>query len=417
MAAPTGKAAMRLSSSVSQAVEALLSNSHMSPDVGAEMPISASTLHRLLGVNPSQEQNRFNASNPLPVDVMIVDEASMVDITLMEQLVDALPDACRLILLGDKDQLPSIEAGNVLADLCDQASNSYSHDYCKVLTALGNHGLQSSKRAHSLLMDCTCNLKVSHRFPDLSTIGQLARAINSNDSEATRALVNQAQDATGDGAFCFYELSGRALPIDQMVKAYQAFLDISNNPNSTPLEVIRAFSGYQILCGVRSGDSGVEQLNADLEQALRTAGQIRADRWYHGRPVLVTQNDYGLHLFNGDIGITLVDGNGDAIVYFQSGDETVRKVLPARLPAHQTCWAMTIHKTQGSEYERIAIVLPDKSHLTRLEFLSRELLYTAVTRARQQVTIYGYASELDDILAQSARRSSGLAQRLRGELK
>lgn len=413
MAAPTGKAAMRLSTSVSQAVDKLVTQSEA---VRASIPVGASTIHRLLGVNPSRELNRFHAGNRLPVDVMIVDEASMMDITLMQQLVCALPDECRLILLGDKDQLPSIEAGSVLADLCEQASNQYSPVYHELLAALGNSGLpEGQPPSGSLINDCTCNLQISHRFPDLSTIGQLARAINSNDQDATRILVDLATDAPGEAEFRFRELAGTQLPLGDIADGYRAFLATRDNSVSTPLDTIKAFSTYQVLCGVRQGPVGVEQINSGIEQALKAAGLLGSARWYHGRPILVTQNDYGLNLFNGDVGITLLDVDGDATVYFQSGDDSVRKVLPARLPAHETCWAMTIHKTQGSEFDRIAIVLPDRSHLLRLEFLSRELLYTAVTRARQQVTVYGYSNEFDGILARSARRCSGLAQRLQGK--
>jgi len=420
MAAPTGKAAMRLSASVTHAVDQLAENSGMPEEVKSSIPTRASTIHRLLGVNPSRETNRFNARNRLPVDIMILDEASMVDITLMHQLLSALPDQCHLILLGDKDQLPSIEAGNVLADLCGSGPNSFSSDYRERLTALGNPGLVEDRDvASSPIGDCICSLQVSHRFPDASTIGQLAVAINENSIERVSRLLSDAKNSDDDAAFRFHDLSagvqsGQGLPVADIAEGYRSYLESAQSSDDDPLSAIQAFESYQLLCGVRQSSFGVENLNEQVEHYLRIKGLIGPGHWYHCRPVLITRNDYGLNLFNGDVGITLVDEHGRAIVYFPDGsDESgVRKVLPARLPGHETCWAMTIHKTQGSEFNRIAIVLPDKEHMARTEFLNRELLYTAVTRARNQVTIYGYASEMGNILAQSARRFSGLAGRL-----
>jgi exodeoxyribonuclease V alpha subunit len=420
MAAPTGKAAMRLSASVTQAVDQLAEKTGMPEEVKSSIPTRASTIHRLLGVNPSRMTNRFNTRNRLPVDIMILDEASMVDITLMHQLLSALPDQCRLILLGDKDQLPSIEAGNVLADLCGPERNTFSAGYRDRLTALGNHGLiERAENVDSPIRDCICSLQVSHRFPDLSTIGQLAVAINENNIERVSGLIDDAMNADDDAAFRFHHLavgvqSGQDLPMADIADGYHGYLESAQSFEDAPLSAIKAFESYQLLCGVRQGPFGVENMNEQVEQYLRVNGLIGPGQWYHCRPVLITRNDYGLNLFNGDVGITLVDKQGRAVVHFQDGSDEngVRKVLPARLPEHETCWAMTIHKTQGSEFDRIAIVLPDKEHMARTEFLNRELLYTAVTRARHQVTIYGYAREVGDILAQSARRFSGLAGRL-----
>jgi exodeoxyribonuclease V alpha subunit len=362
LAAPTGKAAARLQQAVGGSKQAL----PCSDAVKAHIPEHVTTLHRLLGARPPSPYFRHDAGNPLPHDVVVVDEASMVDLALMSKLVDALKPDARLILLGDKDQLASVESGAVLADLS---------------TALPAH---------------TVELQTAHRFN--AAIKQFAAAVNRQDAGAAWNCLHRGQDSIG-------LLQGDV--IDFIAQRQHAYLDKILAAAPYP-EIYAAFNAFQALCAVREGKMGVAGVNTAVERALAGSGHISADGlWYSGRPVLITQNNPGLHLYNGDIGICLPDPRqeGRLMVFFQGVDGSVKRYLPSRLPHCETVYAMTIHKSQGSEFDSVLIMLPD----TASPVLGKELLYTAVTRAKQTVRLVCSESVFSATVAQKVKRIGGLA--------
>ncbi|EMC0024256.1 exodeoxyribonuclease V subunit alpha [Enterobacter cloacae] len=401
LAAPTGKAAARLTESLGGALQKL----PLTQEQLALFPSEASTLHRLLGAQPGSQRLRYHAGNPLHLDVLVVDEASMIDLTMMSRLIDALPPHARVIFLGDRDQLASVEAGAVLGDICTYASLGYTAERAEELARLTGCSLAAeSQSLAAALRDSLCLLQKSYRFGSDSGIGQLAAAVNRGDRHATSAVF--------DGSFSDIEKKSlqtgeeyQAM-LDDALLGYQHFLT-SVQQQHTPAQVIAAFGEYQLLCALREGPFGVSGLNDRLEQLLAQKRKITRtphSRWYEGRPVMISRNDSALGLFNGDIGIALDRGQG-LRVWFLMPDGSVKSVQPSRLPEHETAWAMTVHKSQGSEFNHAALILP-----TQLSpVITRELIYTAITRARQRLSLYTDERVLVQAIATRTERRSGLS--------
>ena len=406
LAAPTGKAAARLTESLGKALQAL----SVSDEERARFPSEATTLHRLLGAQPDTQRLRYHATNRLHLDVLVVDEASMVDLSMMAKLIAALPDHARVIFLGDRDQLASVEAGAVLGDICRCAETGYSLARAQQLVALTQCTLDGADDDGAPdVRDSICLLRKSYRFDASSGIGQLARAVNLGDAREVEAVFNAA----------FEDIDFQALQngdayqtmLDAVAEGYRPFLKLVQS--RAPAEaILQAFSRYQLLCALRDGPFGVQGLNQRIEQRLVQLQRIRrpavGSRWYAGRPVMVTRNDSALGLFNGDIGITLRDAENQLKVFFPLPDGSIKAVQPSRLPTHETAWAMTVHKSQGSEFDHTALVMPAQFS----PVLTRELVYTAITRARQRLTLYSEPAVFQRAVQLQTQRRSGLVERL-----
>lgn len=401
LAAPTGKAAARLTESLGGALQKL----PLSDEQRERFPSEASTLHRLLGAQPGSQRLRYHASNPLHLDVLVVDEASMIDLTMMSRLIDALPPHARVIFLGDRDQLASVEAGAVLGDICTYASVGYTAERARELARITGCQIDGNDDpVAGALRDSLCLLQKSYRFGSDSGIGQLASAVNRGDRGAIRTVfdgrfgdIEKKRLQTGDEYLAM---------LNDAWQGYQQFLACLKRQD-TPEAVITAFVEYQLLCALREGPFGVTGLNERLEQVLAQKRQIIRQphsRWYEGRPVMISRNDSALGLFNGDIGIALDRGNG-LRVWFQMPDGSVKSVQPSRLPEHETTWAMTVHKSQGSEFDHAALILP--AQLSPV--VTRELVYTAITRARRRLSVYADDRVLVQAVTTRTERRSGLS--------
>ncbi|MBK5017068.1 exodeoxyribonuclease V subunit alpha [Pantoea sp. S62] len=406
LAAPTGKAAARLTESLGRALQDLA----VSDEERRRFPAEATTLHRLLGAQPDTQRLRYHAGNPLHLDVLVVDEASMVDLSMMAKLIAALPAHARVVFLGDRDQLASVEAGAVLGDICRCTESGYSLARAEQLALLTGCTLQGSDDGQApVVRDSICLLQKSYRFDASSGIGQLAKAINLGDAEQVRAVFAAAHDDVS------YQTLNSAeayqVMLDEVAQGYQPFLQLIHQ-QADPAEVIAAFGRYQLLCALRDGPFGVQGLNQRIEQRLMQLQRIRrpgiGSRWYAGRPVMITRNDSALGLFNGDIGITLRDEEGNLKVFFPLPDGSIKAIQPSRLPSHETAWVMTVHKSQGSEFDHTALVMPTQF----LPVLTRELVYTAITRARKQLTIYSEPGVFQRAVQLQTQRRSGLVERL-----
>ncbi|MGI2195554.1 exodeoxyribonuclease V subunit alpha [Shewanella baltica] len=479
LVAPTGKAAARLSESIKASKARLAKELSTHADVVDDarnrnnqdfltalgrIPEEASTLHRLLGVIPNSPHFRHHQGNPLRLDLLIVDEASMVDLPMMYKLLSALPEHASLILLGDQDQLASVEAGAVLADICaglkmsvvpnnlaqnNIASNSpalwqmrYSKEQAERLSALTGFELTPYISDAPKLGDSLCMLMHSHRFKGDAGIGLLASAVNRADLQGIlqvwqqgpaelnwlehSMVVSQTQAKVSEPA----NNVGLNLLLEQACQQYGAYLralnnhasnnDVSNSDLGTrpsTADIIESFNQYRILCAMRSGDYGVEGINQYVTQALANAKLIKPlQEFYLGRPIIIQSNDYNLGLFNGDIGLILQDEDKPErlMAHFIKADGSLLKVLPARLPSHETCYAMTVHKSQGSEFSRVALVLPPNPSLAQWQLLTKELVYTAITRAKVHFTCLGTQHVFERASSQATQRASGLADRLWG---
>lgn len=357
LAAPTGKAAMRMQEAIRQAK----TNLQLPPELAELIPEQGSTLHRLLGYIPGKLGFRHHAHYPLPADVVIVDEASMIDISLMSHLLAAVRPDARLILLGDRDQLASVETGSIFRDLCQFDQDQTNHP-------LNEHIVVLEK---------------SWRFDASSGIGQLAKAVR-DQQEAT--LLNILQSAPAGVTWeQTAEISMNYL--QQVWQAYLAGVQAWQQEIQQLPALFAAFNQFRLLTPLRKGALGTEQLNQQLSTLLlRVLPNRFQGVWFTGRPIMITENDYRQQLFNGDIGLSLADADGQLRVWFPEPKGGFRAFAPVRLPAHETAWAMTIHKSQGSEFERVLLVMPEDADA---KILGRELLYTAITRARSQIHLMG----------------------------
>lgn len=535
LAAPTGKAAQRMQ----EALHARAGD--LPPELAARLPDTSYTLHRLLG-GGGAAGFRHHRDNPLPYDLIVVDEASMIDVALAAHLLDALAPGARLVLLGDKDQLAAVEAGAVFAELSARpaftagarariaqalgideaafvaalpvpdeaataavaasavtpgnaspsasaatsrkpasrqrvdtrqaslfddepqddevpaaevapslpagpalantrdasdgpawietdelawldavelppfdASDAALASVKSMTAALpGEPAAASATPAPAPLADCVVWLERNYRFGLDSPIGRLSLAIRSGDVQAALDAL-PADDAA---AASFHDDTGDTLApstVERLARRFGAYLDALRDvlaaPVPDPLPLFDALNRFRILCATRSGSRGAEHVNALVASHVRHAARVPlavGAHWFTGRPIMVTRNDYALGLFNGDIGIALPDAHGVLRVWFRRADGTARAVSPAALPPHETAFALTVHKSQGSEFDEAALVLP--ASFGRV--LTRELVYTAVTRARTRVQVIGPRRVLAQAVATRTQRDSGLAARV-----
>lgn len=421
MAAPTGKAAARLNASISLQISALSARlGEEGEGICAAISANVCTLHKLLGSRPGTRHFVHHAGNPLSADVVVVDEASMIDVEMMTNLLLALKPSARLILLGDKDQLASVEAGAVLGHLCEHAeAGRYQPSTVAWIQAVTGENIPEPQQstAGSALDQAVTMLRHSHRFGEQSGIGRLARAVNQGDADAVQQLLC-AQ--LSDVQYLCVQADNFAALDQLLVDGYRSYLQhvfygaVSGADNASA-ETVDAWakaalekqSAFQLLCAVRKGQWGVEGINQRAEKVLREKNLLQnGGEWYVGRPVIVTRNDYSLGLMNGDMGIALPDAAGHLRVVFADSEKPcgVRWVLPARLVDVETVFAMTVHKSQGSEFAHAALVLPDSAN----PVLTRELLYTGITRAAQRFTLVNSSvAVLQDCVAQRVRREGG----------
>lgn len=419
LAAPTGKAAQRLLQALRAGKAALRSGANALPDdwqpLLAQIPEDdASTLHRLLGYDPHRSRFTRHRARPLAADIVVVDEASMLDLAMLRGLLDAVPDTAALILLGDADQLTSVAAGSVLMDLVaalerDDSATAGGSDLVR---------LEHSFRAQRELARLNEAVRQgdAHAFATaLSAAHPSARLRAVVDMPSLRAF---ARDwAAGLAALPLRPLVPRAdLPAAAALPMQASLFDPpSPDPAALALQALRALAQRQLLCALREDAFGALALNALIEAELKQLWGIAPETlWYPGRAVLIARNDYGLRLFNGDVGLCLADADGRLRVWFETatpnGETGARALPPDALPAHDGAFAITVHKSQGSEYAHAAVLLPpDPMH----RILSRQLLYTGMSRAKQQLDLCASAESIAAALARPVRRAGGLAAKLR----
>ena len=436
LAAPTGKAAARLA-------EALRSRAgHLGADLQRLLPTSATTVHRLLGVRPGrgglagagEQAFAHDADHPLALDLLVLDEASMLDLALATRLLEAVPPHARIVLLGDKDQLAAVESGAVFAELsADPSLSPAATAQLARLCGLPATSINPPPAAQpGALHDSVVWFQRNFRFASDSGIGRLAADTLGGQAAAVLATLRSA----GNGELAWLDddqAQPAAATLAAMLAGYADYAqacraalapvqgdgpaDALDEASITALNT--AFGRFRVLCALREGPRGVQAVNDTLSRHLRQAitgdaSQAGAARqpWFAGRPVMVLRNDPALRLFNGDIGLTLPGPDGALRVMFPAEGGQWRAVAPARLPAHETAWAMTVHKSQGSEFDTVLLLLP--AHRSRV--LSRELLYTGITRARQRVLLAASAGVLGAAVQASSQRHAGLQARLREEL-
>lgn len=396
LAAPTAKAAQRLESAIGSAVAQL----DCPEDIRRYVALPAATIHRVLRA-PADGSVRFgrNRDNPIPADVLIVDEASMVPLALMARLVDALPGGASLVLLGDRDQLASVEAGSVLGDVCNAGKEI---DYSQAMAAdvhLASGDALPPERIRpdgAEIRDSVVQLRRNYRFGDDSELARLAAAVRSGDAEQVLSLLDRC-----DSQVQWYPCPASAQRKGLWREQYAEYAQCVKEERWE--EAIRALDTFRVLCALRRGPEGVSGLNAEIEAAL--SGEL--PRSPVGRPILVTQNDYDVRLFNGDQGIIGLH-QGAPLACFPGAGHGLRQVVLSRVPPWEPAFALTVHKSQGSEYERVALVLPEVDAAV----VTRELVYTGITRARSGLILIASPGAIAGAVTRPVQRTSGLREKL-----
>ena len=408
LAAPTGKAAQRLSESIASGRaamgEMLDPSSEFAPVLARFGDAQAQTLHRLLGYQPRSESFAFGPGSPLPADVVVVDEASMIDLAMMRRLFEALPSQATLILLGDPAQLYAIEAGSVLGDVVGSvAENAVPDDLAECVAGVA--AIEATRQAVPL---CGQSITLTHTWRAGAGLRDALAALRRGDVAWLDGVL-----AGAGGGDLQWQACTKAADVHEGVRvwadAHAAWFRRIVQRGVEPAAALQELRHAQILCALRDGPFGAANVNALLTRELAAKFGVEANgAWHHGRPVIVTRNDYARGLFNGDVGIAL-EGDDGLRVWFDGADGVPRGYSARALPAHETAWAITIHRSQGSEYDHVAVLLPPDADN---RILSRELVYTAVSRARTSALLWTSADALRAAVARPVLRRSGLRERL-----
>ena len=405
LTAPTGKAAARMA-------ESLRKNAAFSEELRSKLDaLEPATFHRLLGNVKNSPHFKHNHENPLKYDVVIADESSMIDVALFAKLVDAIGPSTKLILLGDKDQLASVEAGSLFGDLClaQNSLNRFSSERASWINSfisdpaeqISNNFIEPAS-AHPLF-EHIIELQRSHRFSDNKGIGKFSKAIIHNKPEAIIDFFANKDDQV------FIDPYYSEKVFENFVQGYKDFIDEKDIQ-----EALKKLNNLRVLCAVREGEQGVHALNRKIERLLQQKNLLNpSGNFYLHRPIMVTSNNKELQLFNGDTGIIRPDENGILKAWFEASDGGVRSVLPGYIDTAETVYAMTIHKSQGSEFDRVLVVLPKGENMA---ILTRELLYTAVTRAKQTVVVQGTETLVLQAADAIVQRGSGIIDRFKMRL-
>ncbi|MGN6718137.1 MAG: exodeoxyribonuclease V subunit alpha [Candidatus Binatia bacterium] len=398
LAAPTGKAAARLKETIAQTGVALNLSGKL------KLPADASTIQRLLGARGDSPHFRHNAKNPLTADVVIVDEASMIDLALLAKLLDAVRPDARIILVGDKDQLASVEAGSAFRDICTPGfelgvSVSLARGFAEITGEKLDGTSRDQARIHSVVVE----LRRNYRFTPGTGIGELSNAVNRGDAVAAIAVLKRHGSIR-------WRPTPSAKNFERVIRErvfprFEKLMKLSD-----PAVALKQLTEFAVLCALRRGPFGAETVNALLQGMLRETGLIEgAGRYHPGEPVIIVRNDYNVGLFNGDLGIVLPDGvTGELRVFFRGEGHDVLNFAPGRLPAHEAAFALTVHKRQGSEFRDALVILPERD----APVLTRELLYTGITRVRETVEVWASEEILRQTIERKIERSSGLRERL-----
>mgnify|MGYP000671963967 CR=1 FL=1 len=403
LTAPTGKAAQRLSESIIKAREGF--RGAIDDKILNELPTETKTLHRLLGVIPNSPNFKANKDNPLNIDVLLIDEVSMVDIAMFARILRALPSKTKLILLGDADQLPSVAAGSLLTDIAPKPHQGYSTQNIRYLQAVLAQG-QISKSSEKQLTtkrgqsasDYVTFLIKSRRFDGEGVIGKLATSVIAGNANSSWQILNSESSRSEQFPILMKGATEDWLPA--LLEYYYKPLFDCDSPEAAFAQL----SKFRLLCSTRQGEFGVQQLNEYVTQLLNPF-QSTDTQIFHAQPIMINQNDYNLGLYNGDVGIIWRHRSGHLMAVFEGEGNSLNWVIPSRLPSFETVYAMTIHKTQGSEFGHVAMVLPNQQEN---KLLSRELIYTGITRAKDKISIACKENVWRFGVDNKVQRSSGL---------
>ncbi len=402
LAAPTGKAASRLSSSI----QLFFGNSSLACDgaILEKIPKEAVTLHKLLSINRSTHKPRYDIANKLGCDLLVLDEVSMIDQQMMAYVCRALPETSRLILLGDKDQLSSVEAGSVFADLCGGINQTefYKLECNWFSENFSMHVTQHDK--NSVMANNVVVLQKSYRFDEHSSIGNLARLVNQGNSHGVLQLLETAPE-TND--LRWIQVEENNITQELVIFADATYLIMMDQ--ETIEAAFTHFNQYQILSAIWSGAGGVHDVNAVIEHYVKSMKEIPSDlEFYAGKPIMITQNNYQYDIYNGDTGIIWPNEEGQLMCYFEKGKGDYKSLSLSQLTHYISAYSITVHKSQGSEFEHVLMIFP----FADTAVVTRELFYTGVTRASKVIEVWGNRKIIKNAVEKKTKRMSGLLENL-----
>ena len=406
LAAPTGKAAARMAESLK--ASARTESSPIGDAIASKFQsLEPSTLHRLLINIKDTPYFKHNNQNPLNVDVLIVDESSMIDVALFAKLLDAVGSSTRVILLGDKNQLASVEAGSLFGDLCDAQKelNCFTEERSTLINSFidnPTHKISSLNYRNSSthpLFQHVIELQFSHRFKSDEGIGKFSKAIILNQQSLIKEFLSPKADAQ-----VIIDTQYAKSVFEEFIKGYEAYIHESDIKKA-----LKSFNELRILCAIRESENGLYAINRRVEKYLSDKNLIDTrTEFYNNRPIMVTRNNYALDLLNGEVGIIRPDKNGTLKAWFEDKDGEIKSVSPGLISKVETVFVMTIHKSQGSEFNNVLVILPQQEDIA---IITRELLYTAVTRAKKQVIVQSSETVLLKSAEAQVKRASGIADR------
>ena len=394
LAAPTGKAAARLGESIRDNLHTL------PPSLDSNIPTEVMTIHRLLGMRANDHSFKYHKDRKIPLDLLILDEISMIDLAMFDKILSALPDHCRLIMLGDPDQLLSVESGSVTSDL-HKLGQHYDEAYLQEIKKELAYQIPKTNAEKNILSNAFCHLTRSYRFDTTMGIGRLASSIQNK----TLTALQSDEEVLYVTEFTLHSLG------ENLKAKYQNYIDLIKD-KADPRILLTEFEKSRVLAPMREGEMGIIALNDIIESSIDLKAGHQSI--YHGKPIMITRNDYGLGLFNGDIGICFFTNALEFKVVFHGSKGEFNTFPITLLPTFEPCFVMSIHKSQGSEFENISVVLPPLQSKNN-PLYTRELIYTAITRAKHHVTIYAQQNDLLTCLSKDNKRSSGLIDRLAAE--
>ncbi|MCK9225521.1 MAG: exodeoxyribonuclease V subunit alpha, partial [Candidatus Muirbacterium halophilum] len=392
LCAPTGKAAVRITESIQNSVKFLKEN-NIKQEILDKIPTEATTIHRLLGSKKFTTEFKHNENNPIQADIIFVDEASMIDLGMMAKLIKGLDKHTQLVLIGDMDQLASVEAGSVFGDICRRGADNYTKDFIKEFIKENTDKLNNKK---SDLKDSIVILKKVYRFDAKSGIGKLAITVNNMNIKESLQLLSKCNNNIE-----YFEKLQLEEIINKVINGYSDYIKLIENKEENPEKIYNAFNRFRTLCNIKKGRFGTESINEQICQKFR---KNPAKKHFYGMPIMIGKNYHNFEIYNGDTGIiTYLDENEDKPLFTITNNKGVKTVSLGLIDQWEAAFAITIHKSQGSEFENVLTVLSGKT-----DFSTKELLYTAITRAKDKFSLYSEKEILKNTITRKITRYSGL---------
>ncbi|WDI79019.1 exodeoxyribonuclease V subunit alpha [Candidatus Purcelliella pentastirinorum] len=404
LATPTGKSAAKLTEEINKKII----NKKITIKNKKYIPKQAYTIHTLIGLDYYKNNIYYKKENKLNIDVLIIDESSMLDMQIISNIISAIPINTQIIFIGDKDQLDPIGIGNILSDIYALKKNKQNKSYIN-----NKKNFKKNYKFNTL-----CNnihiLKKNYRFKKNSDIAKMAKAINSNNIIKVKNLLNS--NTKNIKLINVNKKNNYLILINKFIKIYKKILNMLQNKKPV-INIINYLNKYQLLCALKKGNFGTKKINNDIKSILIEKKLInyksKMNKWYIGQPIIITKNNYNLKIYNGNIGIILLDKNKKPNIFLKKKQKNIKKIPIEFIKHYKSAWSITVHKAQGSEFEKVSLILPNE----HIPILNKKLIYTAITRAKKKIIIYTNKKTLYKSIKYYIKRNTGLTEQINHSYK